>query len=125
MIEVHSGSRLSSVIVEAGPVGFGDGEGVAVGSVLGFIWLGVGEGVGVGVGTAVGVGARFTATPLFHTKFLPLLMQVYLTLLTVFVALTLLHFVPEIVAEKAVVVESTSARDSDPISVTRLKIALT
>ena len=116
---------MSKVIGAAGPVGFGDGEGVAVGSVLGFIWLGVGKGVGVGVGAAVGVGARFTATPLFQVSFLPLLMQVYLTLLTVFVALTLLHFVPEIVAEKAVGVERINEASSEPIRTIRLKPALT
>ena len=41
----------------------------------------VGEGVGVGVGVEVGegVGVGFTiATPLFHTSFLPDLIQVYL-----------------------------------------------
>ena len=103
MIEVHSGSRLSSVIVEAGPVGFGDVEGVAVGSVLGFIWLGVGEGVGVGVGVgaAVGVGARFTATPLFQVSFLPLLIQVYFKLEITLLLPILVHLVPAIVAECA------------------------
>ena len=125
MIEVHSGSRLSSVIGEAGPVGFGDGEGVAVGSVVAFVGLGAGDDVGVGVCNDVGGTAGFTTTPLFQISFLPLLMQVYLTLAIILVAVSLLHFVPEIVAEDAVVVESTSARDSSPIRVARLKIALT
>ena len=51
-------------------VGVGDAEGVGVGEL-------VGVEVGVGVGwTGVGFGAA-TFTPLFHTSFLPLLMQVY------------------------------------------------
>ena len=37
-----------------------------------------GEGVGVGVGVGLATGAGFlTATPLFHTNFLPDTMQVY------------------------------------------------
>jgi hypothetical protein len=53
-------------------VGEGEGVGEAVG-------VGEGEGVGeaVGVGDAAGVGF-FMLTPLFHTNFLPDLMQVYL-----------------------------------------------
>jgi hypothetical protein len=100
IIDVHSGSRLSKVIGAAGPVGFGDGEGV-------------------------GLTTGFTATPLFQINFFPLLMQVYLMLATVLVALTLLHFVPEIVAEKAEVVESSSAAKSEPIRATRLEPAFT
>ena len=125
MIEVHSGSRLSSVIGEAGPVGFGDGEGVAVGSVVTFVGLGAGDDVGVGVCNAVGGTAGFTTTPLFQISFLPLLMQVYLTLLTVFVELILLHFVPEIDAEKAAGVERINEASSEPIRTMRLKPALT
>ena len=49
--------------------GFGSGVFVGVG-------VGVAEGVGVAVGVAEGTGAG-TATPLFHTSFLPLFTQVY------------------------------------------------
>jgi hypothetical protein len=48
-----------------------------------------------------------------------------LMLATVLVALTLLHFVPEIVAEKAEVVESSSAAMSEPIRAARFEPALT
>ena len=60
-------------------VGVGVGGGVGVGD-----WVGEGEGVGDGVGVGEGVGvdegvgvAILTATPLFHTNFLPDLTQVY------------------------------------------------
>ena len=50
-------------------VGVGDAEGVGVGEL-------VGVEVGVGVATGLGFDAA-TFTPLFHTSFLPFLMQVY------------------------------------------------
>jgi hypothetical protein len=125
MIEVHSGSRLSSVIVEAGPVGFGDVEGVAVGPVVAFVGLGAGDDAGVGVCNAVGEIAGFITRPLFQTKFFPDFTQVYLTLAMVLVAVNLLHLVPEIVAEKAVGVERINEASSEPIRTMRLKLALT
>ena len=122
--EVHSESRLSKVIGAAGPVGFGDGE--SVGSAV-FVGFGEGDGVGVGSGAFVGVGVAtgFIATPLFQINFFPLLMQVYLLLATVLVAPTLLHFVPEIVAEDALLVERMSAAMSEPIRAARLEPAFT
>ena len=49
--------------------------GVAVGVGVG-VAVGVGDGVGVALGELLGFGAA-TTTPLFHTNFLPLLIQVY------------------------------------------------
>ena len=111
-------------------IAVGLGEGVTFGSAT---FVGVGEAVGVGSRTFVGIGegvgegviGSFTATPLLQISFLPLLIQVNLRLLIVFVALTLLHFVPEIVAENAVGVERINDPSSEPIRTMRLKPALT
>ena len=53
------------------PVTVGVGVGVGVG-----VAVGVGVDVGVADGVAAGVGLT-TTTPLFHTSFFPLLIQVY------------------------------------------------
>ena len=79
----YSSSNVFGMII-GGTVGVGVGVGVTVG-------VGVGEGVGVGVGVGFGLT---TATPLFHTSFLPLFTQVYLMPLTVEIAPALLHFAP-------------------------------
>ena len=65
--------------------------------------VGVGELVGVGVGvgwTGVGFGAE-TFTPLFHTSFLPLLMQVYFLPFAVAVVPTFLQVSPVFTAALA------------------------
>lgn len=54
--------------------------------------------------TGVNGGIGFTGTPLFHTNFLPLLMQVYLTALLVVVAPTFEQALPARVALNAGVV---------------------
>ena len=116
--------------VGAENIAVGLGEGVTFDSAT---FVGVGEAVGVGSRTFVGagegdgidVGSFLITTPLFQIIFLPLLMHMYLTLETVFVAPTLLHFVPEIVAEKAVGVERINEASSEPIRTIRLKPALT
>ena len=81
----------------------GVGEGVGVTEAVG-VGEGVGSGVGVrvaiGVGVSVGFGAA-TATPLFHTSFLPLLMQVYFLPALVEVAPSLLHIEPDLTAAVA------------------------
>jgi hypothetical protein len=74
-------------------VGVGDAEGVGVGEL-------VGVEVGVGVATGLGFGAA-TFTPLFHTSFLPLLMQVYFLPAMVEVAPSLLHTEPDFTAAVA------------------------
>jgi hypothetical protein len=80
---------------------------VGVGVTVGVgITVGVGEGVGVGVGEGVGVGVGVgvgltTATPLFHTSFLPLLIHVYFLPLTVEVIPAFLHVAPALTAATA------------------------
>ena len=75
-----------------------------------FVGVGVGEGVadaeGVGVGVAEGVGVAtgtgcLTATPLFHTNFLPDLTQVYLIPDDVLVLPSTLQAVPGLTAASA------------------------
>ncbi len=73
-----------------GVVGVGVGVGVAEGVGVG---VGSGDGDGVGVGIATGVGGLM-ATPLFHTSFLPDLMQVNFFPPAVDVAPTLVHLSP-------------------------------
>lgn len=70
--------------------GFGSGVLVGVGVGVG---VGVAEGEGVAVGVAEGAG-RGTETPLFHTSFLPLLMQVYFFPPAVIACPTFLQAVP-------------------------------
>ena len=65
---VHTGSRLSSVILLAGPVGVGDGYGDGVPPMSP-----TGSPIAVGVGVGVDF---FTATPLFQINFLADLVQV-------------------------------------------------
>ena len=72
------------------------GVGVAVG-----VGVGVGVAVGVGVGVAVGVGVGVTtgagfviATPVFHTSFVPDLIQVNFFPPAVAVDPTFVHLVP-------------------------------
>ena len=59
-----------------------------------------GVGVATGVVAAAGVGF-FTATPLFHTNFLPCLMQVYLIPDDVLVCPRVLHVVPDLITASA------------------------
>jgi hypothetical protein len=64
-----------------------------------FVGLGVGVGVGVGstgfaTGFDVGLGAALIATPLFHTKRVPDLIQVNFLPLAVAVAPALVHLAP-------------------------------
>jgi hypothetical protein len=72
----------------------------------------VGVGVGVADGVAAGVGLT-TTTPLFHTSFLPLLIQVYFFPDTVEVEPSFEHADPALTAawatEKSNVRESTKA----------------
>ena len=75
-------------------VGVGVGVGVAEG-----VAEGVTGGVGVGVVGTVGFGA--TKTPLFHTSFLPLLMQVYFLPFAVAVVPTFLQVSPAFTAATA------------------------
>ena len=82
-------------------VGAGDAEGVGVGEL-------VGVEVGVGVGW-IGVGAA-TFTPLFHTSFLPLLMQVYFFPPDVAVNPAFLHASPAFTAAIAFMGTRNSAR---------------
>ena len=83
----------------------GAGVGVGVGVV-------VAEGVGVAVGELLGFGAA-TRTPLFHTSFFPLLMQVYFFPETVDVEPSFEHVAPALTAawapETSNVKESTKA----------------
>jgi hypothetical protein len=72
-------------------VGIADAVGVAVG---------VGVAVALGVGLATGAGFLI-ATPLFHTNFLPDLMQVYLIPDDVLVFPSVLHVVPGLTAASA------------------------
>ena len=74
-------------------VGVGVGEGVADAE-------GVGVGVAEGVGVATGTGC-LTATPLFHTNFLPDLTQVYLIPDDVLVLPSTLQAVPGLTAASA------------------------
>ncbi|CAB4654724.1 unannotated protein [freshwater metagenome] len=66
--------------------------------------MGVGVGVGVGMGVGVGVGLAIT-TPLFHTNFFPLLMQVYFFPADIAVDPALEHFVPGVMAAYEICVE--------------------
>ncbi len=86
-------------------VGDGDGDGVGVG-----VGSGVAVGVGVGVGVATGAGFLI-ATPLFHTSFVPDLMQVNFLPLAVAVAPTFAHFAPALgaAALRGVARESSNA----------------
>jgi hypothetical protein len=71
---------------------------------------GVGEGVGVGVGVGVTAGTGFAiATPLFHTSFLPFLMQVYFLPLAVAVVPAFLHASPALTAATAFIGTRNSA----------------
>ena len=86
---------------------------VAVGVAL-TVGVGVGVGVGttldVGVGDATGTGF-VTATPLFHTNFLPLFTHVYFLPLYVDVAPAFVHLAPGVTAATdicAVISESES-----------------
>ncbi len=72
---------------------------------------GVGVGVGVGEGVGVTAGTGFaTATPLFQTSFLPLLMQVYFLPLAVAVAPAFLQVSPAFTAAIAFMGTRNSAR---------------
>jgi hypothetical protein len=80
-------------------IGVEEGVGVAVG--IG-VTAGFGEGVGSGEIVAIGVGVGFTtATPLFQTSFLPLLMHVNFLPLVVAVAPTFLQLSPAFTAATA------------------------
>jgi uncharacterized membrane protein YdfJ with MMPL/SSD domain len=86
-------------------IGAGVGVGVAV-------VVAEGEGVGVGVvvpeGVGVAVGLVGTTTPLFHTSFFPLLMQVYFLPADVEVAPSFEHVEPALTAALATPVRSVS-----------------
>jgi hypothetical protein len=72
---------------------------------------GVGEGAGVGVEVGVAAGTGFAiVTPLFHTNFLPLLMQVYFLPLAVAVVPAFLHASPAFTAAIAFMGTRNSAR---------------
>ena len=73
----------------------GLGSGVFVG-----VGVGVAEGDGVAVGVAEGTGAG-TATPLFHTSFLPLFTQVYFLPPAVIVCPAVLQALPALGAVAA------------------------
>ena len=98
---------MSIQLLEALLVVVGVGVGVAVG-----VAVGVGVGVGVGVAVATGVGLT-TTTPLFHTSFFPLLIQVYFFPETVDVEPSFEHVAPALTAawapETSNVKESTKA----------------
>jgi hypothetical protein len=83
------------------------------------VGVGVGVGIGVGVDSGNGVGVGVTtgagfliATPLFHTSFVPDLMQVNFLPATVEVAPALVHLAPALAApnEGAAIKEITRAR---------------
>ena len=88
------------------PAGVADAVGVGVGVGVG---VAVGVGVGVGVAVATGVGLT-TTTPLFHTSFLPLLMQVYFFPETVDVEPSFEHADPALTA--ACATETTKVKES-------------
>jgi hypothetical protein len=78
-------------------VGVGVGVGVAVG--VGVVPIApAGSPIAVGVGDGLGVGIR---TPLFHTSFFPLLMQVYFLPMKVEVCPAFLHTPPALTAAVA------------------------
>jgi hypothetical protein len=59
------------------------------------VGVGVADGTGVAAGVGVTTGAGFlTATPLFHTKFFPDLIHVYLMPAEVLVCPCFVHLVP-------------------------------
>ena len=80
------------------------GAGVDVG-----VGVGVAEGVGVALGELLGFGAA-TTIPLFHTNFLPLLMQVYFFPETVEVEPSFEHADPALTAAWAT--ETTKVKES-------------
>jgi hypothetical protein len=124
-VEVHAASAMPSEfpynssnvfgMTIGGTVGVGEGVGVGVGVTVGVgvgvtvgegvgvgVGMGVGEGVGVGVGVGEGVGVGLTtATPLFHTSFLPLLIHVYFLPAYVEVIPAFLHVAPALTAATA------------------------
>jgi hypothetical protein len=79
------------------------------------VGVGVGVRVGVGVGVALGVGVGdgvATATPLFHTNFLPDLMQVYVLFKYVVFWFTVLHALPGVTFCAEVAATGIRARES-------------
>jgi len=100
-----------------------EGVGVGVALTVG-IGVGVALTVGVGVGVAAGIGFGI-ATPLSHTKFFPLFMQVYFLPLYVEVVPALEHFVPGVTAATdicAVISESdrTATRPAKSLRIVKM-----
>ena len=83
--------------------GFGSGVFVGVG-------VGVADGVGVAVGDVEGTGVS-TATPLFHTSFLPLLIHEYFFPPAVTVCPAVLQALPAFGAVAACAMVATSAKE--------------
>lgn len=73
----------------------------------------------------MGVDTFFTTTPLFQINFFPDLMHVYFRLETTRVLPTLLHLVPVILADNAVVDERIIAAHKEVTGNTRLMSTLT
>jgi len=85
-------------------VGVGEAVGVATG-----VGVELGDELGVALGELVGFGAA-TATPLSHTSFLPLLMQVYFLPETVDVAPNFAQTVPALTAAWATEITKVKVR---------------
>ncbi|CAB5056418.1 unannotated protein [freshwater metagenome] len=86
------------------------GVGVEVGVALG---VGVGVALGVGAATGVRVGTGLgRATPLFHTNFFPLLMQVNFVLPDTETCPTLVQVAPGLTTAAAVVTPVIKAMES-------------
>ena len=110
----ESNLKFSAVIVWVG-VGVEVGEGSGVGKT---VWVGEGEGVGVATGFGFG-----SATPLFHTNFLPLFTQVNFLLALVAVAPALLHLAPAFTAAIEGWVAIIDTKSAITIPVMNLRIA--
>jgi len=89
------------------------------------VGVGAAVGVGVGVGAAVGVGVGVgltTATPLFHTSFLPLLMHVYFLPPDVAVEPIFEHLVPGVTAANEICVEKIEMKATATTHIGALRI---
>ena len=92
--------------------GFGSGVFVGVGVGVGVgVAVAVAVAVGVGVGVAKGFGAA-TATPLFHTNFLPLFTHVYFLPPDVMLCPALLQTLPAFGAVAAWATEAIKTKES-------------
>ena len=92
-------------------------------SVLSTTGFTVADGVGLGVALGVGAAAGFAiATPLFHTNFLPDLMQVNFVVAVEEIAPNFVHLLPAFTAASETGAISASAR-TEEIRRTRLLIS--